>query len=269
MSVKPTLLELILNATAAGKSMLAAANAAAQKTLLSLVKGDVGLGNVDNTSDANKPVSTAQQTAIDAKIGGSVGSTTNRLVKSSGTGGATVQASGITVDSSNNVSGVGTFASGAITASGNLIVNSISAGSRSYKVCIGTYGTVSETGGGLAYITGNSVSANTVDNQIVKTSDDVGHFIRMRYDQGISFHTGITGSTGAVSSDRDNQRLIIDGNGLATFSRAVVVGVFTFATVPAASSNTGGEIRISDRAQRRAYSDGTNWRFIADDAIIS
>lgn len=31
-----------------------------------IVKGDVGLGNVDNTSDANKPVSTAQQSAIDA-----------------------------------------------------------------------------------------------------------------------------------------------------------------------------------------------------------
>lgn len=31
------------------------------------VKGDVGLGNVDNTSDANKPVSTAQQTALDLK----------------------------------------------------------------------------------------------------------------------------------------------------------------------------------------------------------
>lgn len=40
---------------------------AAFKTLLVLVKGDVGLGNVDNTSDANKPVSTAQQTALDLK----------------------------------------------------------------------------------------------------------------------------------------------------------------------------------------------------------
>lgn len=36
-----------------------------------LAKGDVGLGNVDNTSDANKPVSTAQATAIaDAKKAG-------------------------------------------------------------------------------------------------------------------------------------------------------------------------------------------------------
>lgn len=32
-----------------------------------LTKGDVGLGNVDNTSDVNKPVSTAQQAALDAK----------------------------------------------------------------------------------------------------------------------------------------------------------------------------------------------------------
>ena len=33
----------------------------------SVTKAQVGLGNVDNTSDANKPVSTAMQTALDAK----------------------------------------------------------------------------------------------------------------------------------------------------------------------------------------------------------
>lgn len=37
------------------------------KTDLVLTKSDVGLGNVDNTSDASKPVSTATQTALDAK----------------------------------------------------------------------------------------------------------------------------------------------------------------------------------------------------------
>lgn len=37
------------------------------KTDLVLVKGDVGLGNVDNTSDADKPVSSATQTALNAK----------------------------------------------------------------------------------------------------------------------------------------------------------------------------------------------------------
>ena len=34
---------------------------------VTLTSGDVGLGNVDNTSDANKPVSTAQQTALNGK----------------------------------------------------------------------------------------------------------------------------------------------------------------------------------------------------------
>lgn len=42
-------------------------SAADAKTALALVKADVGLGNVDNTSDANKPVSTATQTALDLK----------------------------------------------------------------------------------------------------------------------------------------------------------------------------------------------------------
>lgn len=37
------------------------------KTALGLVKADVGLGNADNTSDANKPVSTATQTALNLK----------------------------------------------------------------------------------------------------------------------------------------------------------------------------------------------------------
>lgn len=42
------------------------------KTFATLNKTAVGLGNVDNTSDVNKPVSTATQTALDAK--------TNKLV---------------------------------------------------------------------------------------------------------------------------------------------------------------------------------------------
>ena len=33
-----------------------------------ITKSDVGLGNVDNTSDANKPISTATQTALNSKM---------------------------------------------------------------------------------------------------------------------------------------------------------------------------------------------------------
>jgi phage-related tail fiber protein len=49
-----------------------------------VTKSQVGLGNADNTSDANKPVSTAQQTALDYKVDDTEVSTTataNKLLK--------------------------------------------------------------------------------------------------------------------------------------------------------------------------------------------
>lgn len=45
-------------------------------------KTDVGLGNVDNTSDANKPVSTAQQTALNLKQNSLVSGTNIKTVNS-------------------------------------------------------------------------------------------------------------------------------------------------------------------------------------------
>lgn len=42
-------------------------NGYALSTNVTLAKSDFGLGNVDNTSDANKPISTATQTALNAK----------------------------------------------------------------------------------------------------------------------------------------------------------------------------------------------------------
>ncbi len=47
---------LLATLTTFGRSLIAAVDAAAAKTLLSLVKGDVGLGNVDNTADSSKSV---------------------------------------------------------------------------------------------------------------------------------------------------------------------------------------------------------------------
>jgi len=50
-----------------GSGALVFATSPALVTPTGIVKGDVGLGSVDNTTDANKPVSTAQQTALDGK----------------------------------------------------------------------------------------------------------------------------------------------------------------------------------------------------------
>jgi hypothetical protein len=62
-----------------------------------LVKADVGLGNVNNTSDANKPISTATQSALDLKA---------NLDAPTFTG--TVNAANITVSGNLNVSGTTT-----------------------------------------------------------------------------------------------------------------------------------------------------------------
>lgn len=48
------------------------ASVAGKTGAVSLAKADVGLGSVDNTSDANKPVSTAQAAAISAAVNGLV-----------------------------------------------------------------------------------------------------------------------------------------------------------------------------------------------------
>lgn len=46
-------------------------------------------------------------------------------------------------------------------------------------------------------------------------------------------------------------------------------GVYAYADVPTASSFTGHAITISDRSYKWAYSDGTDWRFFVDGAVIS
>src|SRR6185369_3473799 len=56
--------------------------------------------------------------AVGSYLGGALGSSDNRLMRVDGTGGATAQASAVTVDDSGNMSGVGTISSGVVTASG-------------------------------------------------------------------------------------------------------------------------------------------------------
>lgn len=53
----------------AGAQVNTVASVAGKTGAVSLAKADVGLGNVDNTSDVNKPVSTATQNALNGKEG--------------------------------------------------------------------------------------------------------------------------------------------------------------------------------------------------------
>ena len=68
----------------------------------------MGLGNVDNTSDADKPVSTAQQTALDAKQDTLVASDYSSLTEDTTTGSQT----DITIAAGRSVNDVLVFADG-------------------------------------------------------------------------------------------------------------------------------------------------------------
>jgi fructose-specific component phosphotransferase system IIB-like protein len=101
---------------------LAPVQSVAGKTgTVTLAKGDVGLSNVDNTADADKPVSSATQTALNAKQNTLVSGTNIKTVNSTslvGSGDVTVQetlVSGTNIKTINDESILG---SGNITISG-------------------------------------------------------------------------------------------------------------------------------------------------------
>lgn len=110
-----------LNTALNGKESSITAGTTAQyyrgdKTFQTLDKSAVGLGNVDNTSDANKPISTATQTALNAKAstgaitGTGITMSTARILGRSTTGTGAIEE--ITIGS-----GL-TLSAGTLTASG-------------------------------------------------------------------------------------------------------------------------------------------------------
>lgn len=106
---------------------------------VTLAKGDVGLGNVDNTSDAAKPVSTATQTALDAKANITdtiVSVTTARALADSDSG---------KVLEVNSASAVTLTAPSTLSAGFNCIVSQVGAGQ--VTVAAGSGATVNAHGG--------------------------------------------------------------------------------------------------------------------------
>lgn len=79
-------------------------------------------------------------------------------------------------------------------------------------------------------------------------------------------------SSGLLEINAANGLQIKDaaGSGDAPLKAGITtVGSYTFATVPSASANTGGTIRITDRSHRLATSDGTNWNWAGTTTAIS
>ncbi len=91
-----TLVGTKLSSTTAASTYAPIASPTFTGTVNGITKAMVGLGNVDNTSDADKPISTATQSALDAKLAAST-ATSTYATKISPTFTGTVDFSGATV----------------------------------------------------------------------------------------------------------------------------------------------------------------------------
>jgi hypothetical protein len=133
--------------------------------------------------------------------------------------GLTGPVTGVTTGTANTFGPLQTFTSGVSGSTAyfdQIIIPRQTTDSRIKRISVGFYGSISETASGAAYIQGNAIAASVTSNdQVVKTSSnsDPANFIRMRYDQGVSIHTGITGNVGTTFADNVYQRLRIDNNG--------------------------------------------------------
>lgn len=186
---------------------------------------------------------TGLQAALNAKLGGSTGSTDNRILRADGTGGVTAQSSAVAIDDSGNISGLGTVGCGAITSSGTITANT-------------SFVTSTLT------LTGGSPSSVASSNRLTFYSSAAYIF----YKGGNSFTLDPSGSSGATF-----------GGGIAaasgTFSGLVTVGTYTVATLPSAAANAGALAQVTDSsvtangsavagggANRVAvYSNGSTW----------
>ena len=166
-------------------------------TVSGVTKSMVGLGNVDNTSDANKPVSTATQTALDAKLALAGGTMTGALTLSgdptSDLHAATKQYVDSAVTNINiheavkaattaniTLSGTQTIDGVAVIAGDRVLVKNQSTGSANgiYSVASGSwtratdYNSVGEVSAGdFIFVIGGTVNANTgwVQTAVVST----------------------------------------------------------------------------------------------------
>jgi hypothetical protein len=168
---------------------------------LNLVKGDVGLGNVDNTSDANKPISTATQTALNLKATDSTvvhlaGTETITGAKNF-TGGATINGSNIVVTTDSRLTDqrvptdgsvtdvkiATTLSAGKITGTAEVISNKNQAGGYagldgSTKLAAGQIPDLSATYAPLAGATGTGATVRAISPALVTPTgivkNDVG-----------------------------------------------------------------------------------------------
>jgi hypothetical protein len=203
---------------------------------VTLVKGDVGLGNVDNTADSAKPVSTAQQTALDGKQTKTI---TGTVATAAATAAKTVTISGYTL-AAGDILAI-TYTSGSTAASPTLNVNGTGAKSIYVAGVAADAATHTASSGGvvLYYYNGTRFdmmgsTSNTNTTYSVIPSADI---------------TGGTATTGYLITGQRSQEIV--NKARSGLSRSVTFDVRDYGTI-----GTSNDTAVFQAAIDAAYAAG-------------
>lgn len=241
---------------------------------VNITKANIGLGNVDNTSDADKPISTATQAALNAKITNPSGGLTGQVLKktelgvewadeSGGGEGSVASVNDVFPDALGNVS---LEASDIPLGSGNLetLAGSIATIETSPATANHSVGEYIVWNGKLyrvttAIVSGNSLSGKVtsaiVGNVLTSLNNDLTNlFITQTYTYRFTIEantaiaitandfgwTAISGYTaiGLVLYTSGNNNVMIRGIGVPTFSSSNILIVKNFASSEQSSTAT-------------------------------
>lgn len=179
------------------------------KTFQALDKAAVGLPNADNTSDANKPVSTATQTALDLKLDGASVSIDSEVVLYSGTTGKiSKRATG---------TGYAKLTSGVLSTSSTVAASDLTG--QVALVNGGTNKSITASAGAVAYSDSDSFELSGVGSsgQYLKSNGTAAP-VFSAIDLATSSVTGVLPiANGGTSASSFTANYVLLGNGASSF----------------------------------------------------